>query len=934
MAETLPASSEPASSELADADKAVSAASVDVGGASPVIAQYLGIKADHDDALLFFRMGDFYELFFEDAVAAARALDITLTKRGQHNGVDIPMAGVPVHAAEAYLARLIRQGFRVAICEQIENPAEAKARGSKAVVKRAVVRVITSGTLTEDSLLDARRANWLAAVGFGLGGAEVAIAAADISTGAFELFESHVERLSENLAALDPGELVFLDLDRDKSGLAQALAHLRAAPLGRPGRRAEPAQGERRLKQAFGLASLDGLGTFTSAELAAAGLLLDYLALTQAGANAQLRPPVRRQTLARVAIDPATRASLEIDRSSAGERKGSLVHAVDRTLTAAGARMLADRLNRPLTDRVEIDARLDTVAYCLDARDARNAARMELRTAGDIERARTRLALGRGGPRDLAAIAAGLKAGERAAARLGVASGAGLGSGFAGLPDQLERSLAALTLSAVPQLAKLANVIDRALTDTPPVHTREGGYVAPGFDAGLDAVRSLRSDARKLIAGLEARFQQETGLTGLRIKHNNVLGYFIETVPKTADVLLSRPDQFIHRQTLVSGVRFTTTELAELDGRIARAVDEALAREQAIFDRLCADITALDKELNAAATALAELDVATALAEWAEETQAVRPVLEESGTLEIIAGRHPVVEAALRKAGQGFTANDLSLDAGGPDRNEPDTEGKAPCGTRLLVVTGPNMAGKSTFLRQNALLTLMAQAGAFVPARSMRLGLVDRIFSRVGASDDLARGRSTFMVEMIETAAILNQAGPRALVILDEVGRGTATFDGLAIAWAVAEHLHDINRCRAIFATHYHELTGLAERLEGGANVSLSARQKGHDLVFLHAVRPGPADGSFGVQVARLAGLPLVAVERARQVLDQLETDAASPAARLDALPLFAANPAPPAKREASEADKLLKTIDPDALTAREALDLVYRLVQLGKNNG
>jgi DNA mismatch repair protein MutS len=923
MAETDPASAEPAG-----ADKAPSGVPAAVGDASPVIAQYLGIKADHGDALLFFRMGDFYELFFDDAVAAARALDITLTKRGQHNGADIPMAGVPVHAAEAYLARLIRQGFRVAICEQIENPAEAKARGSKAVVKRAVVRVITSGTLTEEALLDARRANWLAAVGFGLGGAEVAIAAADISTGAFELFESHVERLSEDLAALDPGELIFLELDRDKSGLAQALAHLRAAPLGRPGRRADPAQGERRLKQAFGLASLDGLGTFAPAELAAAGLLLDYLALTQAGANAQLRPPQRRQMLAHVAIDPATRASLEIDRTNSGAgtgpgsggHKGSLVHAIDRTLTSAGARMLADRLNRPLTDRAEIEARLDTVAHCLDARDARSAARVELKAAGDIERSRTRLALGRGGPRDLAAIAAGLKAGERAAARLG----AGSGNSLASLPDQLERALSALTLSAVPPLAKLANVIDRALTDTPPVHTREGGYIAPGFDAGLDAVRSLRSDARKLIAGLEAQLQQETGLSGLRIKYNNVLGYFIEVAPKTADVLLSRPDPFIHRQTLVSGVRFTTTELAELDGRIARAGDEALAREQEIFDQMCAEIAALAKELNAAATALAELDVATALAEWAEEAQAVRPVLDDSGVLEIVAGRHPVVEAALRQAGQGFTANDLSLDAGASSTD----------GTRLLVVTGPNMAGKSTFLRQNALLTLMAQAGAFVPARSMRLGLVDRIFSRVGASDDLARGRSTFMVEMIETAAILNQAGPRALVILDEVGRGTATFDGLAIAWAVAEHLHDINRCRALFATHYHELTGLAERLEGGANVSLSARQKGHDLIFLHAVRPGPADGSFGVQVARLAGLPLMAVERARQVLDQLETDGASPAARLDTLPLFAANPAPPAPRQFSEADKLLKTIDPDMLTAREALDLVYRLVQLGKNNG
>jgi len=869
------------------------------------MAQFLAAKAEHPDALVFFRMGDFYELFFEDAEKAAAALGITLTKRGQHGGEPIPMAGVPWHQAENYLSKLIRAGFKVAICEQLEDPSEARKRGSKSIVQRGVVRVVTPGTLTEEGLLDARAANRLAAVAFA--GDEAAIAWADVSTGAFETRALKASEVEGEIAGLAPAELLVADADAAKVNEAARIA--RAALTVRPAVKADAKAAARRIKAAFEVLALDAFGDFGPAELSAMGLLLDYIELTQAGAAPRLMPPRRNAERAFMAIDAATRSALEIDRSTRGGRDGSLLASVDRTVTAAGGRLLAERVSRPLTDVAAISARLDAVQFFLDARERRAGVREELRAAGDLARALTRLALGRGGPRDLAQLRDGLYAGDRAAARcMGLADAA---------PREVADACAALTLSAHAASASLAQTLDRALALELPLLARDGGFLAAGYDAVLDEARALRDDSRKVIAALQASYAEETGIAGLKLKHNNVLGYHIDATTKQAEALMSPPlnARFIHRQTNAGSIRFTTTELAELDAKIARAGGAALARELALFKEFASQAASNETAIRAAAEALAILDVAAGLAEWAEQTQAVRPEIDESTALLAEGARHPVVEEGVRREGHGFTPNDARLDA----------EGRS--GPRLIVVTGPNMAGKSTYLRQIALLAVLAQAGSFVPARKLRLGVVDCVFARVGASDDLSRGRSTFMTEMVETAAILNQAGSRALVVLDEIGRGTATFDGLAIAWAVAEHLHEANRCRAVFATHYHELTRLAEKLEAGANAHLRAKEWKGDLVFLHEVAPGAADRSYGIQVAKLAGLPKTAVERARTVLSRLEASGGS--ARLeivDELPLFAdvmAENAP------SPLETALDAINPDTLSPKQALDALYRLKAL-----
>jgi DNA mismatch repair protein MutS len=877
-------------------------------GATPFMAQYLEMKARHPDSLLFFRMGDFYELFFEDAHKAARALDITLTHRGSHDGAPIPMAGVPHHAHEAYLARLIRQGFRVAVCEQVEDPAEARKRGSKAVVRRDVVRVVTPGTLTEDTLLEARVANRLAAVGIAAGGGEAALAIADVSTGRLEVFALAPSQLDDALAAASPREVLVADGQLQHADFARASAGLTVTP--RPSVRADHKLGERLMKLAYGVSTLDAFGEFSRAELIAAALLFDYLALTQAGGQARLDPPLRLQSETFVSIDPATRASLEIDRSQRGQRQGSLVACIDRTVTAAGARLLATRVTRPSRDRQAIEQRLDAVSFFLDTSELREMARAALREAGDLERARMRLSLRRGGPRDLKALAACLAVGEQICAEL---------SGQETPPEEIASACAALSLADKPKLAAFAETVKRALVPEPPALARDGGFVAPGFDPALDETRALRENARGVIAKLESDYAAKTEIGGLRIKHNNVLGYFIEVNAKNGDALMKPPhaETFIHRQTMANAVRFSTAELSELEARISRAEDEALGREMEIFNRLLADIDALGPELAQTADALAKLDVAAGNAEWAAEVSAVRPEIADKPVFDAEGARHPVVEASLRANGEGFTANDCRLDA------------KGEAGPRLALVTGPNMAGKSTFLRQNVLLAILAQSGCFVPARKLRLGLADRIFSRVGASDDLSRGRSTFMVEMIETAAILHLATPDSIVILDEVGRGTSTWDGLAIAWAAVEHLHEVNKCRALFATHYHELTGLSEQLKALANFSLRAQEWSGDLVFLHEVKPGPADRSYGVQVAKLAGLPPAAVKRAEVVLKRLEAKDAG-GKKLEDLPLFAAlAPAEQKAAEPSETNRILAALDPDTLTPKEAMELVYRLKAL-----
>lgn len=869
--------------------------------ATPFMAQYLSVKAEHPDALLFFRMGDFYELFFSDAVEAARILDITLTSRGEHDGKKIPMAGVPVHAADGYLARLIRAGQRVAVCEQVETPAEARKRGSKAIVRREIVRVVTPGTLTEDTLLPARQSQALAAIAFA-GTGQAALAVCDVSTGAFDLAPVGPGGIGEALMAWPLSELLVAEPDAERESLKEILSYLSVPVVYRPGRVATPKSGEALLRDFFEIAALDGIGEFSRVELSAAGLLLDYLRLTQAGGPVRLRLPGRPAEDGFLLIDPATRSSLEIDRTGSGGRDATLLSCVDRTLTAPGARLLASRLARPSRCREEIIARHDGISYFLGMTDLLATLREQLRGVPDIERACMRLSLGRGGPRDLLALAR--------AARTGVA----LSRLFDGpLPARLASVIQTLSLSELASVQAFSDDVSRALIDDPPVLARDGGFVTEGWDAALDELRELRDGSRRVIAGLQEKYAERSGISTLKIRFNNVLGYFVEVPAARADPMLRAPlsSEFIHRQTLAGAVRFSTHELADLAGRISRAEEEAKSLELGVFARFSEMAASLAGAFALIAAALAELDVASANAAWAGEIGAVRPEIDSRRIFEARGLRHPVVEAALRRQGLGFTANDLMLDAEGFE------------GARLLLVTGPNMAGKSTYLRQAALAVILAQAGLFVPASSLRLGLADRLFSRVGASDDLARGRSTFMVEMVETAAILNQAGPESFVILDEVGRGTATFDGLAIAWAAAEHLHEVNRCRAIFATHYHELTDLAARLPAGANASLKAREWKQELIFLHEVCPGPADRSYGVQVARLAGLPRSAVQRAGQILRKLEAGQSAG----ESLPLFAiSDPEPaPAPEHAALVEALCET-DPDNLSPREALELVYRL--------
>ncbi len=876
--------------------------------ATPVMAQFFAAKQSQPDALLFFRMGDFYELFFEDAVRAADLLGVALTKRGKHAGGDIPMAGVPVHAAEAYIAKLVRQGVKVAVCEQMEDPAEARKRGSKAVVRREVVRVVTPGTITDDGLLDARGSNRLAAVTVRQGRA--AIASVELSTGEVESLLIGREDLAAALSALRPSETLAADRLFADELVAAALKTAGGAVQPMAAALAEPSAAEARIRRLYGVDTLDGFGEFAPAELSALGLIAAYVETTQPGKRPALKPPRRAGEAEFMAIDPATRSSLEIERAQSGGREGSLLACIDRTVTAGGARELASRLSRPLLDADAIDQRLDAIAWLLERRSLRRDVRERLKGAGDMARALSRLALGRGGPRDLGALRTALATGLELVELFSAAR-----EPLAGPPLGLSQALVSLTPRK--DLAALLEELHAGLGENLPLNARDGGFVASGFRPELDEARALRDDSRRIIAALESRLQAESGAP-LKVKHNAVLGYFLETTARHAEPLMKPPlnATFIHRQTLANQTRFTTVELADLDARIAQAGERALAMEIETFELLRARAADLAPEIQAAADALAVIDVAAALAEWAEEGGCARPVVDRSTVFCVEGGRHPVVEAAVKREGQAFTPNDCSLDASGES-----------C-ARLAIVTGPNMAGKSTFLRQNALLAVLAQAGCFVPARSMKLGVVDRLFSRVGAGDDLARGRSTFMMEMVETAAILVQATERSMVVLDEIGRGTATYDGLAIAWACAEALHDANRTRTLFATHYHELAKLEERLDHVCNLSMRAREWNGELVFLHEAAPGAADRSYGVQVAKLAGVPAPVVARAREVLERLESERAAPA-RLDELPLFAVAAPQPMVVEPSPADRALAELDPDDLTPREALEALYRLKSL-----
>ena len=882
------------------------------GQTTPMMAQYLEIKRQHTDALLLYRMGDFYELFFDDAVKASATLGIALTKRGMHKGADIAMCGVPVHALDHYLHKLIRHGHRVALAEQMEDPSEAKKRGYKSVVARQVVRLITPGTLIEDTLLESRASNYLACLTGHKSSGELALAYADISTGTLAVMATDAGKLAAALARLSPSEILLNDTLLELPQLITSIKESAAAITPMPASRFDSSAATHALKTHFEVESLEVFGAFRRLDLSALGALLDYIKLTQVGNIPHLRPPQMETQESGLIIDAATRANLELSRTLGGERKGSLLATLDITVTAAGARLFAEYVARPLADPGLINARLDAVAHFYDDETLGETIRRILRGLPDIERALSRLTSGRGGPRDLSAMSAGVLATQQLQAALH-----GEAVALTALPSQLADILD--QLHAAPH--ELAREIVLALADELPLQARDGGFVAHGFSPELDENRKLRDDTRQVIANLQTAYAESAGVKTLKIKHNNMLGYFIEVTAQQAEQLKASDaaQNFIHRQTIATAVRFTTIELGELEQKIAVAGARVLAQELDIFRKLADGVLQHRYALSNAAAALAALDVYASLGSLARQRRFVRPKVDASLAFLIEAGRHPVVEQALKTQGErAFAANDSELS---------ETH------KRLWLLTGPNMAGKSTYLRQNALIAIMAQFGSFVPAKSAHIGVLDRLFSRVGAADDLARGRSTFMVEMIETAAILNQATERSFVILDEIGRGTATYDGLSIAWATLEHLHDVNRSRALFATHYHELTSLAATLKHMHCATMKVREWEGEIVFLHEVTSGTAERSYGIQAAKLAGLPANVIHRATEVLKRLEEGKGTNKAQNLAaeLPLFAASvKAQPTPKKDALREKL-NAILPDELSPREAHAIIYELIAQAK---
>lgn len=888
---------------------------------TPMMAQYLQIKKEHQDYLLFYRMGDFYELFLDDAVIASKALDIALTKRGKLDSQDIPMCGVPFHAYESYLAKLIRQGYKVAICEQVEDPKEAKKRGAKSVVKREVIRLVTAGTLTEEPLLDAKKNNFLltlAKVNDTLG-----LSWLDISTGDFYLQEVALKAKDEGvvlagiLSRLNPVETVISDAYLQNPQIFNVLNDYRDQLSVLPQARFNSENAKKRLETVFKVETVEAFGNFTRAEITAAGVLLDYVENTQKGKIPLISKPVKVTESQIMEIDGATRRSLELVEALTGDKNSCLLGVIDRTVTAAGGRLLASRVSNPLKDIEGINRRLDSVEFFTRFNRIRQEVRAILKACPDIERAVSRLSLGRGGPRDLANIKTALAVVPQLKNLVMSFNQNTDEQILSEFPDSLKT-----VLNNLGEHSNLVSTLEQALAEDLPLLARDGGFIREGFYPPLDEIKLLKNDSHKMIVELQNKYAEATGISNLKIKYNNVIGYFIEVQSKFAPEMLENKD-FIHRQSVLNATRFTTVELTELENKIRGAADKALAMELEMFDNLVKDVRLASEDISRTAKAMAELDVSSALADLAVEKNYCRPQIDDSLVFDVKEGRHPVVENAISKENAGaFVGNNCQLD---------DAHG------RLWLLTGPNMAGKSTFLRQNAIIAIMAQMGSFVPCASAHIGVIDKIFSRVGASDDLARGRSTFMVEMVETASILNQADERSFVILDEIGRGTATFDGLSIAWAVVEHLHELNKCRALFATHYHELTALTSKLPLMTLHCMKIKEFNDEVIFLHEVIDGAADRSYGIHVAKLAGLPKTVVKRAEQVLETLEREGKSQSVSqlADDLPLFAAvrSKDEPDAGQIVPAMEALKELNPDNLTPREALDKLYELKNLAEES-
>ncbi len=880
----------------------------DIPTMTPMMAQFMETKLAHPDCLLFYRMGDFYELFFDDAVIASKALDIALTKRGSFKDEPIPMCGVPHHSHESYLSKLIRQGFKVAICEQVETPEEAKIRakeeGGKALVKRDVVRIVTQGTLTEDNQLDHRTNNYLMCVH--ISAVQTGIAVIDISTGDFYIEHATIDDIPHIVERYAPKEILISEKLQQDPSLAEFWHINRHLLTIWVDSRFNVDNSERLLRKQYSIDSLSSLGEFTTASVSASGALLDYIDLTQKGKIPYIEKPrlIEHETV--LQIDAATRRNLEINRTMNGEKKGSLLHTIDQTVTASGARLLAYWLNNPLTHKQEIDDRLDCVSYFINDNDKRETLRNFLKACPDLERSLSRLSVDRGGPRDLSAILTSLMNSLRIKDHINHDDGH---VNDLNRPSLLKHFLEQMHFSS--NIHELIDHLNRALKEDLPLLSRDGGFIEKGYSPELDSLKALRDNNRQIILDLETEYLKRSSVTKLKIKHNNVIGYFIEVPSAQAQNLFDDPEKFfIHRQTMANAVRFTTVALSDLESKITSASEKALGLELQIYQDLVLKVNNVAKQISLIAQSLAFLDCASSIAELAQSQNYTRPHLFNDTRFIIENGRHTVVESHL-KTDETFVPNDCTL----TDNDH------------LWLITGPNMAGKSTFLRQNALLVIMAQAGFFIPADKAEIGIIDKVFSRVGAADDLARGLSTFMVEMVETAAILNQATDRSLVILDEIGRGTSTFDGLSIAWGCVEHLHEINKCRTLFATHYHELTQLDHRLKGLSCHSMDIKEWKGEIIFLHKVISGAANRSYGIHVAKIAGLPEAVITRAKEILQYLENKESKNKKDTiqNELPLFS-QAKPQEKKSASEVETLLKEVNPDSLSPREALDLIYIL--------
>lgn len=887
---------------------------------TPMMAQYFEIKADYPNELLFYRMGDFYELFFDDAVKASKILDITLTKRGEHQGSPIPMAGVPVHSHEQYLAKLIKAGMHVAVCEQVEDPQEAKKRGAKSVVKREVIRLITKGTLTEEHLLEADENNFIVSVVPMEGEDQFGLAVLDLSIGLFQTEVSDLKNLAANIGKYGPAEILISDSFYEQENVKALFDIYQQRLTLLPIRRYDLANATENILHFYGVKSLSVFGDFSEPEILAAGILMDYIYQTQKGTMPRLRPLVRLQENSVMQIDSATRNNLELHWTLSGNRKGSFIDAIDRSMTSAGSRLLSRSLSAPMFNLENIQSRQDFVSFFYDADDLREKVRGYLQQYPDLERAFSRLSLKRAGPRDLQAIYRGLCVAGHLKTKI-----------IQYCADYHTIYELAKTLDQIHDFSAIREKLRRALNDELPLLTRDGGFIRPGYHAGLDELRNLKENGKKHIAGLQQKYQELSGIPSLKIKYNNVLGYFIEATPTVADKMVTgkNAEYFIHRQTLVGGSRFSTVELGELEQKMARAEDQSIALELEIFEEICGDILLKAESIQLAADSIALFDVVSGFAELAKEKNYVRPKMTTAKTCRIIGGRHPVVEQVLMKQnGKKFIGNNCYLG---------DSE-------RLWLLTGPNMAGKSTFLRQNALIVILAQLGSFVPATEAEIGLVDRVFSRVGAADDLAKGQSTFMIEMVETAAILNQATDRSLVILDEIGRGTATYDGLSIAWATLEHLHDVLKCRTLFATHYHELTELSLKLKSMACYTMRVKEWNNEIIFMHEVMKGSASRSYGIHVAQIAGLPKTVIQRAETILSILEK--LKPEFSVDEssqLPLFQVRELDQVSRHEVIASEDMQSnianfkkmkdnlaeVNPDDMTPKQALDVLYQLKKM-----